>query len=114
MLAIALAEHVTKWTAAVIPTRTIPADDHHAQRIAGGVALPASTARFFSSAELAVLGAIRDVALQDHRQHLLPKHQEDCGIGRCPPAVVGEPGFRHRSRHDFLGIDGAVDDRHGA
>jgi predicted transcriptional regulator len=35
---------------------------HYAKRAAEGVDLPASTARFFSSAELAVLGAIRDAA----------------------------------------------------
>lgn len=35
---------------------------HYAKRVAEGVDLPASSARFFSSAELAVLGAIRDAA----------------------------------------------------
>lgn len=35
---------------------------HYAQRVAAGVDLPARAAHFFSQAELAVLGAIRDVA----------------------------------------------------
>lgn len=35
---------------------------HYAQRLAEGVDIPDRTARFFSSAELAVLGAIRDAA----------------------------------------------------
>ena len=35
---------------------------HYARRVGEGVDLPASVGRFFSSAELAVLGAIRDAA----------------------------------------------------
>ena len=35
---------------------------HYAQRVAEGVDLPANVGRFFSSAELTVLGAIRDAA----------------------------------------------------
>lgn len=38
---------------------------HYAQRVAAGVDLPARAAHFFSQSELAVLGAIRDVAYND-------------------------------------------------
>jgi len=40
----------------------VPPTHHYAQRVASTVDLPASTAHCFSAQELAVLGAIRDVA----------------------------------------------------
>ena len=60
----------------------------YAQRVAEGVALPASTARFFSSAELAVLGAIRDVAYKTADNTCSLSIREIAGLVDVHPRTV--------------------------